>query len=275
LKDLGEVSADDALKMIRNSVMCGRDVATRKEGEYFRVAVKGGFQFKIRRVPDSLVIGLDLRNYSGLSDLGQFTLGVKFPFLVEKAFKSSRLYKRHRVGESGTGDGAIIALDTIETRLWQAVLFGALLWIEGRDIMKDRGLRVALTSGPCVVGREFAGSMQMQGYGLVEASRILGCDKRTHLLISYPLWKALGPEKDVRATEGSYGGYRLVLNRTRTIFHYKIKPGDRHELCFVNCHGHLRLTHGSMQRFGMISERGLKRPKAGVSSRRGRRSSAG
>src|SRR5438132_813177 len=49
-------------------------------------------------------------------------------------------------------------------------------------------LRVAISSGPCLLGQDRAGSIKMQGYGLIEAARILGCDKGTHFLISKKLW---------------------------------------------------------------------------------------
>jgi hypothetical protein len=260
-----EVSLNDALQRIRNAAVYGNPVTVESEvnsdGNSAVVLQIDGEKFLVKEPPPVFpIVGCDLLNYSGLTDLEQYFVGVLLPFEILQAQKYAKLEgKQPFVGTSGTGDGALIALKCDADALWQPVLFAARLWYEGRGSAYGRGLRVALTLGSCIKGREFIGVPQLQGYGLVEAARILGCDKGTHVMLSRAYWEKLA-ELNATEAEGSYAGNNVRLQRTSTIFSGKSKADDRLETSYVNCFGSVTEEDGSSWDFGVEDEEGLSHP---------------
>jgi hypothetical protein len=255
-----ELSLNDALQWIRNAAFDGKPVTVEPDGKRVILRIEDN-KFLVEDLPPHFpIVGCDLLNYSGLADLQQYFVGVLLPFEIWRARKYAKLEdEKSVVGTSGTGDGALIALKNDAESKWQPVLFAARLWYEGRDTAYGRGLRVALGLGSCIRGQEFGGVVQLQGYGLVETARILGCDKGTHVMLSLSYWEMLAEKVDAIEARGSYLGKNILLQRAKTIFSGKSKPDDRLETSYVNCFGKVEEDGGSWD-FGVESDQDLSHP---------------
>lgn len=258
------LSLDEARRLLRNAAVKGSEVSLHARGTAVSMSIDGTVKGSISEMPQPmLVVGCDLERYSGLSDLQQYLIGGLLPIRVRRV----ELY----FGEdatvfamSGTGDGALLALNTRDP--WIGLLFSARLWYEGTGFPFGRNLRVTLARGTCLDGAEFGGATQLQGYGLIETARVMGFDKGRHLLVSIDVWKLLASRDDLSGEAESLGR-RIALRRSKTIFQGKAKPGDLHLTGFVNCFGGVYETGRKAWNFGNPREDGLEHP--GNRSKRG------
>jgi hypothetical protein len=214
-------------------------------------------------LPSYPVIGCDLLNYSGLTDIEQFVFGVVLEERLSEALRFARMQKRI-LAANGTGDGVLMALDCRSDEL--ALLFALRLWWEGRRCIlghdgRWRGLRVVFSRGPCLLGKDFSGSVQMQGYGLIENARILHYDKGTHFLISKQFWTSqFGKE---RHAEFKCEGWNCKLRIVGRVRQGKAKAGDRNVTAFYNLVGTVQRVGGHHKhrwRVGCSSPKGLSTP---------------
>ena len=212
------------------------------------------------KIPEHLIVGCDLKNYSGLSELGQFVFGVALEEHLNKALTFAGL-EGCVLAANGTGDGVLIVFD--QAKCESVLLFAMKLWLiaaNGRYDYKgiSRGLRIALSSGPCLLGEDRVGSIKMQGYGLIEVARILGCDKGTHFLISPKLWNRVFPGQ--RRATFSARGWKTTLKIDGRLWRGKAKAKDRLPTEFFNLSCSLKAPHRPPRRIGYRSDSDLHRP---------------
>ena len=211
-------------------------------------------------IPEYLIVGCDLKNYSGLTELGQFIFGVALEEHLNKALTCAHLEDRI-FAANGTGDGILIVFNGAKPK--SVFLFAMKLWLEGSRGYYDhmgikRGLRIVVSSGPCLLDLDRTGSIKMQGYGLIEAARILGCDKGTHFLISKKLWKRVfAGEHHPRI---SVHGWAATLRIDGRLWRGKAKAKDRLATEFFNVLCTLKGPHTPLHRVGCLSDGEIHRP---------------
>jgi hypothetical protein len=211
-------------------------------------------------IPEHLIVGCDLKNYSGLTELGQFIFGVALEDHLNKALTCAGLEDRI-FAANGTGDGVLMVFD--QARCKSVILFAMKLWLAGSQGYYDhkgikRGLRVSVSSGPCLLGQDRAGLIKMQGYGLIEAARILGCDKGTHFLISKKLWnRVFGGQHRAKFSARRWTATIKIDGR---LWRGKAKAKDRLPTEFFNFLCLLKGPHTPPRRIGYPSAGELHRP---------------
>lgn len=251
------LTLNETQRAIRDAAVQRKSISVRKTSQGLLLSVEGNAKGLVPETPTPLiVVGCDVENYSGLLDWEQYYVGTLLPLHIRDALASAGINATTILGISGTGDGALVALKTVDS--CQPILFVVNLWKNGVHCGFGRGLRVALGSGTCLEGQKFAGSPQMQGYGLVETARILSCDKLTHIMFSLSLWTSICGSNDL-STAIECGNATIFLQRSQKIFRGKFKPKDRRETAFVNCFGEVRDSSGSWT-FGLEDETGLNHP---------------
>ncbi len=244
-------------RQIRDAAVQRQEISINQTEQGLLLVVDGKIKgFAEGASPQLTIVGCDVENYSGLEDWEQYYVGTLLPLHIRQSFSYAGITTKQIAGISGTGDGALMALKTDD--IWQSILFVLNLWKNGVQCGFGRGLRVALATGSCLEGQRFAGTQQMQGYGLVETSRILSCDKSTHVMFSLSTWSLVCSEEEL-TTSKTYRNLTIGLNRGEKIFRGKFKPKDRNELAFVNCFGYIIDDSGTWG-FGLESESGLSEP---------------
>src|ERR1041385_1447792 len=111
VKETVAISLNSALQKIRNAAIRGLQVTveTASAGVALRIDGEDVF-YSVNELPPSFpIVGCDLLNYSGLSDLQQYFVGVLLPIEIWRARVYAKLgEERDIIGTSGTGDGALI-----------------------------------------------------------------------------------------------------------------------------------------------------------------------
>ena len=158
-----------ALRRIRIAALSDEQIVVRREGVGVLLQIATDEARLVTEQPRKHLLGCDLERYSGLSDLQQYFAGAVVPILISRVRDAANLTRSQVLGISGTGDGALVALEGVSA--WEAVLFGIHLWRAGRTCAFSRSLRVAVGTGPCMEGVRLGGTVQLQGYGLVEQAR--------------------------------------------------------------------------------------------------------
>lgn len=183
-----EKAIQNCLPALRVAASTGRQVVIEnQEGKLLLGGVEGAPVPLPESVNSFPVVGCDLVNYSGLTDVEQLVVGQCLEARFEQAFRDSGL-KISDAGISGTGDGVLLGLRKSEDIL-AGFQLAVNLWIRGNGCFvgsdsKTRGLRVVLTHGPWCGANGWDAKERMYGYGLIDAARIMACDKGQHFLIS-------------------------------------------------------------------------------------------
>lgn len=247
----------------RSAVRSREDVRIREANGDECLVVKGRtIGVMAESIPEYHIVGCDLENYSGLKDLEQFVFGVLLEERLSNALRFAGVEQRI-LAANGTGDGFLMCFERVTSDL--TFLFAMKLWLEGNrgyydQMGRRRKLRVVLTRGPCLLGKDRTGSIKMQGYGLIETARILGCDKGTHFIVSKKLWHSRFGTK--RWGEFHCKGWKCALRIAGRCWKGRAKSKDLHVTEFYNIVGTVHSTRGNPKRVrvGRQSSEGLRRP---------------
>lgn len=250
-------------ELVRRRVLLGKNPSVAENGSFRQLHDEGGELGAFNeKLPQRPIVGCDLKNYSGMLDVEQFIFGQLLDRYVVSALQFSET-PFSGVELSGTGDGVLIGFKE-ENNLGAALLCALRLWAETQECVrgsdgKTRGLRVAVGYGPCLFGSAFDGQIKMQGFGLIDVSRILNCDKEQHLLVSSRFLQKLEDAFPGGVVLKSGLTVRLQLGPQRS---GKCKPADAEATQFFNIVAEVQPSSGAGFRAGDASEAGLHTPGA-------------